>query len=40
MQPLPTAKEKYLEAEETLLQQLDKYLNGYEGKFKLKSIKH
>lgn len=40
MQPLPTAKEKYLEAEETLLQQLDKYLNGYEGKFKFKSIKH
>ena len=35
--PLPKAKEKYLEAEEKLLQELEDHLIGYERKFQFES---
>ncbi|MEG1234457.1 MAG: hypothetical protein RSE18_11555 [Acinetobacter sp.] len=38
--PLPKAKEKYLEAEETLFQELEEYLIGYERKFQFESTKN
>ena len=38
--PLPRAKEKYLEAEETLFQQLEEFAIGYERKFQFKTTKH
>ena len=38
--PLPKAKEKYLEAEETLFQELEEHLIGYERKFQFESTKN
>ena len=38
--PLPKAKVKYLEAEETLFQQLEEFAIGYERKFQFKITKH
>ena len=38
--PLPKAKEKYLEAEEGLFQELEKHLIGYERKFQFESTKN
>ena len=38
--PLPRAKEKYLEAEETLFQELEEHLIGYERKFQPIHTKH
>ena len=38
--PLPKAKEKYLEAEETLFQELEENLIGYERKFQFESTKN
>ena len=38
--PLPKAKEKYLEAEETLFQELEEHLIGYERKFQFEPTKH
>jgi very-short-patch-repair endonuclease len=38
--PLPKAKEKYLEAEETLFQELEEHLIGYERKFQPIHTKH
>ena len=38
--PLPKAKEKYLEAEETLIQELEKNLIGYERKFQFEPTKN
>ena len=38
--PLPKAKEQYLEAEETLFQELEEHLIGYERKFQFESIKN
>ncbi len=39
-QPLPKAKEKYLEAEETLFQELEDYRIGYRRKFQFESTKN
>ena len=38
--PLPKAKEKYLEAEETLFQELEEHSIGYERKFQPIHTKH
>lgn len=38
--PLPKAKLKYLEAEETLFQELEEHLIGYERKFQFESTKN
>ena len=38
--PLPRAKEKYLEAEETLFQELEEHAIGYERKFQFESTKN
>ena len=38
--PLPKAKEKYLEAEEALFQELEENLIGYERKFQFESTKN
>ncbi len=38
--PLPKAREKYLEAEETLFQELEEYRIGYRRKFQLESTKN
>ena len=38
--PLPKAKEKYLEAEETLYQELEEYRIGYQRKFQFESTKN
>lgn len=38
--PLPKAKEKYLEAEETLFQELEEHLIGYERKFQFEPTKN
>lgn len=38
--PLPKAKEKYLEAEEKLFQELEEHSIGYERKFQFKSTKN
>ena len=38
--PLPKAKEKYLEAEEALFQELEEHLIGYERKFQFESTKN
>lgn len=38
--PLPKAKEKYLEAEETLFQELEEGLIGYERKFQFEPTKN
>ncbi|MBI1452861.1 hypothetical protein IL972_13160 [Acinetobacter sp. FL51] len=38
--PLPKAKEKYLEAEETLFQELQEHLIGYERKFQFEHTKN
>ena len=38
--PLPKAKEKYLEAEETLFQELEEGLVGHERKFQFESTKN
>ena len=38
--PLPKAKDAYLEAEETLFQELEEYAIGYERKFQFESTKH
>ncbi|PJG67814.1 DUF559 domain-containing protein [Acinetobacter seifertii] len=38
--PLPKAKQNYLEAEETLFQELEENLIGYRRKFKFKSTKN
>ena len=38
--PLPKAKEKYLEAEETLFQELEEYRIGYRRKFQFESTKN
>ena len=38
--PLPKAKEQYLEAEETLFQELEEHLIGYERKFQFESTKN
>ncbi|OTG95006.1 hypothetical protein [Acinetobacter sp. ANC 3832] len=38
--PLPKAKEKYLEAEETLFQELEEYRFGYRRKFQFESTKN
>ena len=38
--PLPKAKEKYLEAEETLFQELEEHMIGYERKFQFESTKN
>ncbi|RFS32194.1 hypothetical protein DYI81_06705 [Acinetobacter sp. SWAC5] len=38
--PLPKAKEKYLEAEETLFQELEEHLIGYERKFQFESTRN
>lgn len=38
--PLPRAKEKYLEAEETLFQELEEYRIGYCRKFQFESTKN
>ena len=37
--PLPKAKEKYLEAEETLFQELEEHRIGYRRKFQFESTK-
>ena len=38
--PLPKAKEKYLEAEECLFQELEEHAIGYERKFQFESTKN
>ena len=38
--PLPKAKEKYLEAEKTLFQELEEHLIGYERKFQFEPTKN
>ena len=38
--PLPKAKEKYLEAEETLFQELEEHSIGYERKFQFEHTKN
>ena len=38
--PLPKAKEAYLEAEDTLFQELEEYLIGYERKFQFEPTKN
>ncbi|OTG81817.1 hypothetical protein B9T31_14935 [Acinetobacter sp. ANC 4558] len=38
--PLPKATEKYLEAEETLFQELEEYLIGYRRKFQFESTRN
>lgn len=38
--PLPKAKEKYLEAKETLFQELEEHLIGYEREFQFESTKN
>ena len=38
--PLPKAKEKYLEAEETLFQELEEHSIGYERKFQFEPTKN
>ena len=38
--PLPKAKEKYLEAEEALFQELEEHLIGYERRFQFESTKN
>ena len=38
--PLPKAKEKYLEAEEMLFQELEEHLIGYERKFQFEPTKN
>lgn len=38
--PLPKAKEKYLEAEETLFQELEEHAIGYRRKFQFESTKN
>ena len=38
--PLPKAKEKYLEAEEALFQELEEHLIGYERKFQFEPTKN
>ena len=38
--PLPKAKEQYLEAEETLFQELEEHMIGYERKFQFESTKN
>ena len=38
--PLPKAKEKYLEAEETLFQELEEYRIGYRRKFQFESTRN
>ncbi|MGE8572920.1 MAG: hypothetical protein ACN6NW_12865 [Acinetobacter amyesii] len=38
--PLPKAKEKYLEAEETLFQKLEEHAIGYERKFQFEPTKN
>lgn len=38
--PLPKAKDEYLEAEETLFQELEEHLIGYERKFQFESTKN
>ena len=38
--PLPKAKEKYSEAEETLFQELEEHMIGYERKFQFESTKN
>lgn len=38
--PLPKAKQNYLEAEETLFQELEEYLIGYRRKFQFESTKN
>ena len=38
--PLPRAKEAYLEAEETLFQELEEHLIGYERKFQFEPTKN
>ncbi|KAB0650750.1 hypothetical protein F7P73_15800 [Acinetobacter bohemicus] len=38
--PLPKAKEAYLEAEETLFQELEEHSIGYERKFQFEPTKH
>lgn len=38
--PLPKAKEKYLEAEETLFQELEEHAIGYERKFQFEHTKN
>ena len=38
--PLPKAKQSYLEAEETLFQELEEHAIGYERKFQFESTKH
>ena len=38
--PLPKAKDAYLEAEETLFQELEDHLIGYERKFQFESTKN
>ncbi|WP_338558138.1 hypothetical protein [Acinetobacter sp. KS-LM10] len=38
--PLPKAKEKYLEAEETLFQELEEHLIGHERKFQFEPTKN
>ena len=38
--PLPKAKEAYLEAEETLFQELEEHLIGYERKFQFEPTKN
>ncbi|WBX37171.1 hypothetical protein [Acinetobacter schindleri] len=38
--PLPKAKEKYLEAEETLFQELEEHRIGYRRKFQFESTKN
>ena len=38
--PLPKAKEKYLEAEEALFQELEEHLIGYERKFQFEHTKN
>ena len=39
-EPLPKATEKYLEAEETLFQELEEYRIGYRRKFQFESTKN
>lgn len=38
--PLPKATQKYLEAEETLFQELEEYLIGYRRKFQFESTRN
>jgi len=38
--PLPKATQKYLEAEETLFQELEEHSIGYERKFQFETTKH